>query len=148
MEPTIRERIGAERRAVLSSLWVFVLINMLFRDVHEFFRSGAIEEFMSTSVTDATLLSAGVALTSFTSMIVLSRVLPYRATRWANLAVAVVALGGLSANAPRDPDDVWFLAVEVVGLLAIMWLSWTWRPRSESQDQSPVSAGGFGVTAQ
>ena len=143
MDPTIRERIGAERRAVVASLWTFVLFNMLFRDIHEFLRPGAIEEFMSTSVAEGTLLASGVALTLFISMIVLTRVLPYRATRWANLAVAGVALGGMAANAPRDVDDVWFLAVEVVGLLAIIWLSWTWRPQAESA----VHAGALGVRA-
>ena len=28
---------------------------------------------------------------------------------------------------PNDLDDVWFLGVEIVGLVAIMWLAWTWR---------------------
>ena len=135
MEPTLRQRISAERRSVLSSLWTFVLFNMLFRDMHELLRPGAIEEFMSTDVAEGTLLASGVALTLFISMIVLTRVLPYRATRWANLAVAGVALGGMSANAPRDVEDVWFLEVETVGLLAIIWLSWTWRPLAESEVQ-------------
>ena len=135
MEPTLRQRISAERRSVLSSLWTFVLFNMLFRDMHELLRPGAIEEFMSTDVAEGTLLASGVALTAFISMIVLSRVLPYRPIRWANLAVPIVALSGMSINAPNDIDDIWFLAVEVVGLLAIIWLSWTWRPLAESEVQ-------------
>ena len=143
MEPTIRERINAERRAVVSSLWTFVLFNMLFRDIHEFARPGAIEEFMSMSVEEGILLASGVALTAFISLIVLSRVLPYRAARWANLTVSIVALGAMSINAPNDLDDIWFLAVEAVGLLAIIWLAWTWRP----QDETAVPVGGLGVRA-
>jgi hypothetical protein len=127
MEPTMRERIGANRRAVLSSLWIFVLLNMLFRDIHEIFRPGAFEEYTSLTVSEATFLAAGVGLTLFISMIVLTRVLPYRLNRWANLLVPVVALGSMLTNAPRDLDDVWFLAVEAVGLLVIAWLAWTWR---------------------
>lgn len=143
MEPTIRERINAERRAVVSSLWTFVLFNMLFRDIHEFARPGAIEEFMSMSVEEGILLASGVSLTAFISLIVLSRVLPYRAARWANLTVSIVALGAMSINAPNDLDDIWFLAVEAVGLLAIIWLAWTWRP----QDETAVPVGGLGVRA-
>jgi hypothetical protein len=143
MEPTIRERINAERRAVVSSLWTFVLFNMLFRDIHEFARPGAIEEFMSMSVEQGILLASGVSLTAFISLIVLSRVLPYRAARWANLTVSIVALGAMSINAPNDLDDIWFLAVEAVGLLAIIWLAWTWRP----QDETAVPVGGLGVRA-
>ena len=143
VEQTIRARVSAERRAVLSSLWTFVLFNMLFRDIHEFARPGAIEEFMSMSVGEGILLASGVSLTVFISLIVLSRVLPSRAARWANFTVSIVALGGMSINAPNDLDDIWFLAVEAVGLLAIMWISWTWRP----QDESAVATAAFGVTA-
>ena len=35
VEDTISNRINADRRGVLSSLWIFVLFNMLFRDIHE-----------------------------------------------------------------------------------------------------------------
>ncbi len=127
MEPTIRDRIETNRRAVLSSLWIFVLLNMLFRDIHEIFRPGAIEEYQSLTVSEMTFLASGIALTLFISMIVLTRVLPHRPNRWANAIVAVAALGGMLTNAPRDLDDVWFLAVEAVGLLVIIWFAWTWR---------------------
>lgn len=116
----------------MSSLWMFVLLNMLFRDMHELARPGAIEEFMSMEVAEGALVASGVALTVFISMITLSRVLPYRATRLTNLAVPVVALGGMFVAPPNDLDDVWFLVVEIVGLLAIIWLSWTWRPGPDS----------------
>lgn len=127
MERTIGERIRAERRAVLSSLWMFVLLNMLFRDMHELVRPGAIEEFMSADVAEGTLVASGVALTVFISMIPLSRVLPYRAARLTNLTIPILALGGMFIAPPNDLDDVWFLAVEAVGLLAIIRLSWAWR---------------------
>ena len=143
VEQTIRARISAERRAVLSSLWTFVLFNMLFRDIHEFARPGAIEEFMSMNVEEGILLASGVSLTVFISLIVFSRVLPHRAARWANFTVSIVALGAMSINAPNDLDDIWFLAVEAVGLLAIIWLAWTWRP----QDETAVPVGGLGVRA-
>jgi hypothetical protein len=98
---------------------------------------------MSMNVDEGILLASGVSLTMFISLIVLSRVLPYRAARWANFTVSIVALGAMSINAPNDLDDIWFLAVEAVGLLAIMWISWTWRP----QDESAVATAAFGVTA-
>ncbi len=127
MPLSMSRRMKADRRGVLSALWAFVLFNMLFRDIHELLRPGAIEEFMSATVSEATLLASGVALSTLISMVVLSRVLPHRANRWANLGVAVLALGSMLALPPNDLDDAWFLGVEIVGLAAIMWLASTWR---------------------
>jgi hypothetical protein len=143
MEPTIKERITTQRRAVLSSLWIFVLLNMLFRDIHEFGRPGAIEEMMAQDVPEWLLLAAGIVLTAFISMIVLSRLLPRRTARLANMVVGVVAIAGMAGNPPRDLDDLWFAAVEVAALLAIIGLSWTWR----SDDEIGIGVGQLSVSA-
>jgi len=137
MEPTIRERIITDRRAVLSSLWLFVLINMLFRDVHEFLRPGAIEEFMAQEVSEGLLLAAGIVLTLLISMIVMNRVLPSKPARRANATVSVVAIASMVANPPGDLDDVWFFAVEVLALIAIFGLAWTWRTDSAERTPDP-----------
>jgi hypothetical protein len=109
MRHVINERSKADRPGVLSSLWVVVLLNMLFRDVHEFLRPGAIEEFASSTISEATLLGSGVVLSVFISMIVLSRVLPRRTNRWTNIALAILAMGPMFAFPPNDLDDAWFL---------------------------------------
>ena len=127
MHSTIRERIDDNFRAVVSSIWIFVLLNILFRDVHEIVRPGAIEEYMASSVSELTFLASGVALTLFISMVVLTRVLPYQSARWTNLTVPLIALLGMFTSAPRDLDDIWFLIVEAIGLLAVIWLAWNWR---------------------
>lgn len=138
MESTISNRITEDRRGVLSSLWVFVLFNMLFRDIHEFARPGAIEEFMAMEVAEGLLLASGIVLSLFISMIVLTRVLPAGPARWANVTVAVVAIASMFASPPGDLDDMWFFAVEILALLAIIGLAGTWRPvaAGESLDQT------------
>lgn len=35
--------IGKDTRALLSTLWIFILFNMIFRDLHEFARPGFLE---------------------------------------------------------------------------------------------------------
>lgn len=144
MPPTIRERIITERGALLSSLWIFVLLNMLFRDIHEFARPGAIEEFMAQDVSETLLLAAGIVLSLIISMIVIARILPPRINRWVNLIVAIVVIGSMLSNPPGDLDDVWFMAVEVLGLLAIIGVAWTGRQDDSSelaQEQIPAGAG-------
>ncbi len=138
MEPSIKERIQSDRRGVLSALWIFVLLNMLFRDIHEFARPGAIEEFMALDVAEGILLASGVVLTVFIAMIVLNRVLSVTSARWTNLVVSAVAIAAMVANPPGDLDDIWFFAVEIVALLVIIGLAWTWR-QEYVPDASPIS---------
>ncbi len=140
MEDTISNRINADRRGVLSSLWIFVLFNMLFRDIHEFARPGWIEELMSMEVAEGLLLASGIVLSLFISMIVLNRVLPSTAARWANAALAVVAIASMVANPPGDLDDIWFFVVEILALLAIIGLAWTWRTDPAERSPDPVVA--------
>jgi len=141
MEPTIKERVQTDRRAVLSALWIFVLFNMLFRDVHEFLRPGAISEFIAQETDEGLLLAAGVVLTLLISMIVVNRVLPSSAARWANVLVSIFAIGSLAANSRNDLDDVWFFAAEVIALLGIIWLAWTWRTDTPESSQASLDSG-------
>ena len=45
-----RKTIGTDIKAVLSTLWMFVLLNIIFRDIHDLFRPGFLEEMMTGSV--------------------------------------------------------------------------------------------------
>jgi hypothetical protein len=65
-------------------------------------------------------------------MVLLSRLLPDRASRWANVvaalaAIAVFLVPTLVTTTP-DPDDLLFAAVELAGLAFIIGYAWTWRP--------------------
>ena len=140
LEVIISNRINADRRGVISSLWIFVLFNMLFRDIHEFLRPGAIEEFMAEEVAEGLLLASGIVLSLMISMIVLNRVLSSGAARWANATVSVVTIAGMLANPPGDLDDIWFFAVETLALLAIIGLAWTWRMDPAERGPDPVVA--------
>lgn len=128
MNETLRERIARDRRGIISSLWVVFFLNMLFRDIHEIVRPGAIDEYQERVVSEGTFLAAGIALSVFISMIVLTRVLPDRRARIGNLMVPVLALLGMTQGEVNDLDDAWFLAVEVVALAAIVAIAWSWRP--------------------
>jgi ABC-type tungstate transport system substrate-binding protein len=84
------------------------------------------------TVTDQVLLLGGIMLQLPLAMALLSRVLPDRASRWANLvaalaSVAIVLVPTLVTSTP-DPDDLLFAAAELVGLLFIIGSAWTWRP--------------------
>ncbi|HSF86266.1 MAG TPA: hypothetical protein VLG28_11520 [Acidimicrobiia bacterium] len=127
MKPTTGERISTDRRALRSSPWIFVLFNMLFRDIHEFARPGWIEQLMAMEVADGLLLASGIVL-SLNDLD--DRAEPGAASsaaRRANVTVSIVAITGMVAKPPGDLDDSWFFAVEILDVLAIIGRAWTWR---------------------
>jgi hypothetical protein len=121
-----------DRKAKLSTLWIFFLLNVIFRDLHELFRPGFLEEMMTgivngVPVTEQTLLLGGILMEIPIAMVLLSRVLEYRANRLANIVAAgVLSIAFIFGNGPKDLDDIWFLAIEVVTLLLIIWYAWKW----------------------
>lgn len=121
---TSRQLITMEMKARLSTLWIFVLLNLLFRDIHELFRPGLLQEMMTGTVngvqmTQGVLLAGGIMLEFLIAMVILSRVLEYRANRWANMIVSAVAIPLVVGSGPKDLDDRFFATVEVVALVGI-----------------------------
>ena len=111
--------------AIISSLWIFVLLNFLFRDIHELFRPGLLQEMMTGTVngikmTEELLLVAGFMLEIPIAMVVLSRLLNYKVSSWANIAVSLFIIILIIANGVTDLDDIFFAGMEVVGLIAII----------------------------
>ena len=77
-----------ETKTLLSTLWVVVMINMLKADTLSLYIPGAVEEVARTAGdTPIPLLMLGAAVIMEVSilMILLSRVLPYRVNRLANI---------------------------------------------------------------
>jgi hypothetical protein len=50
---TNQKIITLDRKAKLSTLWIFFLLNVIFRDLHELFRSGFLERVMDFHKTGA-----------------------------------------------------------------------------------------------
>jgi hypothetical protein len=122
---------GIGMKALLSTLWIFVLFNIAFRDIHEILRPGFLEEVMTGTVngvqmTEGFLLLGGMMLEIPIAMILLSRVLPNRANRWANIIAGPIAIALIVVGAPSDLDDMFFATIEVVTLLFIVWYAWKW----------------------
>ncbi|MDJ0717519.1 MAG: DUF6326 family protein [Prochloraceae cyanobacterium] len=127
-----KKSIGMDIKALLSTLWIFFLLNMIFRDIHDLFRPGLLEEMMTgivngTQVTDGVLLVGGIMVEIPISMVVLSRVLKYRLNRWANIIVGSITLASVIAKKPLDLDDVFFTTIGFITLVIIIWLAWKWR---------------------
>ena len=126
-------------KTTLSTLWIVVLFNMLFRDMHEFARTGFLEELLAMTsngaqISEGLLLGAAIVLEIPISMIFLTQVLNVKVNRWANLTAAVITFVMIvSNNLAPDLDDLFFAVVECAALLLIIWYAWRWPyPGTES----------------
>ncbi len=119
-------------KAKLSSLWMFFLFNIIFRDIYEFVKPGFIEEIMSSSnpATEQMLLLGGVMIQVPIAMVLLSRLLPYGTNRWTNMIVAMIYGVLLPSFGVTDLDDAFHLIMEVAALSAVIWSAWRWRKPS------------------
>jgi hypothetical protein len=121
-----------DKRAKLSSLWVFVFLNMIFRDLHEFGRPGFLEEVMTgvvngVHVTDGLMLIGGIMIAVPLLIIPLTQFLSFKASRRANLVMGVLQIVSvIGVNTAPDLDDIFFAVIELVALLLILRLAWNW----------------------
>jgi Family of unknown function (DUF6326) len=119
--------------ARLSTLWIFIMFNMVFADILSFMYPGALKEVLTgyaggVHVTPGFLFGAAVVTEIPIAMIVLSRVLKHRVNRWANIVAGVITIayviGGGSLN---QIHYIFFAAMEVACALLIVWYAWKWR---------------------
>lgn len=122
-----------EKKALLSTAWIFVLLNMLFRDIHEVFRPGMLEELLTASaVGEGMMLVGGLMVELPIAMVLLSRLLPHAANRWLNVGAGLLMMATVVAfNLSPNWDDVLFMAAELLGLALIVWTAWRWRAQPD-----------------
>ena len=134
---TSKKTIGMEDMKVkLSTLWVFVMFNMLAADILSFMNPGFLKELMTgyageIQITQGFLLIAAIFLEIPIAMIFLSRVLKYRANRWANIVAGVITILFVIGGGSTYLSYIFFATVEVVCMLLIVWYAWKW-PKQEA----------------
>jgi hypothetical protein len=141
MKTTNKTTETKDRKAMLSLLWIFVMLNFTYGDIltlyfnnvlqkeaWKLFQSGFVG---SVHITQGFVLLGAVLLETAIAMVLLSRVLPYRANRWANIIVGVIQIvanvQALTGPLFLNLFFVFFTAIEIACLLFIVWYAWTWR---------------------
>ena len=128
-------KVEINKKALLSTLWIFVLLNIIFRDLHEFFRVGMVEEIITgTPVSEQVMLIGGIMMEIPILMVLLSRILNYRINRWANIIIGAITIALVIGMGTKDLDDIFFATIEVIALSTIIWLAIKWRePKIQSE---------------
>lgn len=86
-------------QTLLSTLWIFIILNIFARDIHELGRPGMLEQ-----------------------------VLKYRVNRCVNIIVGLIAIAiVVMSNLSPDLDNIFFMIIEMIALLAIIGIAWRWK---------------------
>ena len=123
-----------DRKIVLSTLWVFVLINMIYADILGMLKPGYLENLdkLSQELSAETVLLFSLLMEVPIIMILLSRVLNRRANRIANLVAAplsilwVVVPSLITSLGSTPLSYVFFATVESLAMLYIAWYAFKW----------------------
>src|SRR6478672_5973579 len=98
---TANTAIGFERRrVVLSTLWIFAVLNYIYADIYTLFFNPVLQPEVTRrfaegyagdiQITQGFVLVTAVLMETAIAMVLLSRLLPYRANRWANILVGAL----------------------------------------------------------
>jgi len=121
-----------------STLWIFAMFNYLYADIHSLIDPATLKEIMtgyigSLPVTQGFLLGSAVLIETAIAMVLLSRLLEYRANRWAKMVAgvlhtaAVISSLFLGETAPTL-YYMFFATIEIACTSFIVWSAWRWKP--------------------
>ncbi len=121
-----------DQKALLSTLWIVVMINMAYADILSLHIPGVFDEVAKTSVsTGATIpqlmLAGAIMMEIPVAMIILSRVLKYGVNRWVNIIAGIFTIAYIWGGAASYPHYLFIATVETLCLLLILWFAWTWQ---------------------
>ncbi len=119
-------------RVVLSSLWIVLMINMIYNDIFGIVVELNKFEKLELPADAETLMLIAAFVTNIPIMMVFfSRVLKYKLNRILNIVVGIFTIiyvwGGMSAY----PHYIAVATIETILALSIVWISWTWRDNEE-----------------
>lgn len=128
--------ISIDTRTKLSALWLFILLNIIFRDIHQFTVASHLEMLLTgyyngIEITEELLLLGGFLVQIPIAMVLFSLMFTRRVGRPVTAIAALATTGTLLSTAPTDMDDTFHLIVELIAIAAILWTAWAW-PETEA----------------
>ena len=117
----------------LSALWLFILLNIIFRDLHQFVMPGFLEtimtgQFNGMEITPELMLIGGIVVSVPISMVPLSLLLKRRFARPLTFVAALITTATMIPPEPIDLDDAYHLALQFIAMSAIVVMAWRWKP--------------------
>ena len=116
-----------DRKLLISSLWLFAMLTYTYGDVVTLMdpiKHGSID------LTEGFLLGGSIYMMIPITMVLLSRILKYRANRLSSIIAGTIMTITLTLTlfvAVPTMYYVFFTAIEIACTALIVWYAWTWR---------------------
>jgi len=128
-------------KVLLSTLWLFAMLTYTYGDVVTLMdpvKHGSIE------LTEGFLLFGSILMMIPISMVLLSRILKYRANRWANIIAGTFMTAFLTVTlfvAVPTMYYAFFSAIEIACTLFIVGYAWKWSNPEVSRIKTALAQG-------
>lgn len=119
--------------SVISALWIFYMLNLFARDIHELGRPGMLEQVMSgtidgVKVTELLMLMGGLMAAMPIAMALASLVMSRNISRGLNLVFAPLTIAmTVMTNLEPDLDNLFFAGLQIAAMLVAVRIAWYWK---------------------
>lgn len=142
MNTNIKATEMKDRRVVLSTLWIFAMLNYLYADVFLLFFNPTAQKETLAMPQEAVLIFA-ILMETAIAMVFLSRFLKYGANRWANIFAGIFHTAFVAWSMAGETPElfyVFFASIEIVCTLFITGYAWKWRDLEGQPVYQPARA--------
>ena len=118
-------------RLKIFALWLFILFNIIFRDIHQMTLKSHLEMLLTgyyngMEVTEVIMLFGAFVINIPISMLLVSLFTKQAISRKLNMLAGIMPLI-LLTSPPTDMDDIFHLSIEILALICIVRSSFKWR---------------------
>jgi len=121
-----------DKKIILSTLWILVMLSIKSADIIGFIEPGTLEKIISGDLgfelTPAIILVLSLLQVIPILMILVARLFRRGVNRWLNIGASVLTLLYVLGGGNWESTSYYvFAAVEVVAILLIIWQAWSWK---------------------
>jgi len=125
----------------LSALWLFAILTYTYGDVVTLMDP---VKHGSVQLTEGFLLGGSIFMMIPITMVLLSRILKYRANRWTSIIAGTIMTASLPVTlfvAKPTMYYVFFTVIEITCTALIVWYAWKWRKPEGGSVKADISKG-------
>ena len=123
-----------DRKIMLSTLWIFAVLNYLYCDIMGLMDVNLLKQYLTGNVNgmemnENFLLGAAILMEIPIVMVLLSRILNYKANRLANIIAGILMTLVQTATLLAGTPTKYYLfcsSIEIATSLVIVLLAWKW----------------------
>ena len=131
-----------DKKVLLSTLWIFAVLNYLYADVFSLMNPTRLDEFMNgvvggMTITPMFLFIGGVLMETAIVMVLLSRIIKYKWNRITNILAGIIHTLAVLASlfvGTAEMFYVFFALIEIATTSYIIFLAWTWKENYPKKD--------------